>query len=98
MGRTLPSSSSSSALSRGKPSVSSKRTPLLHEPLSRLLPSPSTSSPLLSPRGSQHLSVLRLLLSSSSSASSQPKELPKEDPQPPGLLHQPRSGPKSQEV
>merc|ERR1712066_216679 len=55
--RTLPSNSSSSALSRGKPSVSSKQTPLLHEPLSRLLPSPSASSPLLSPRGSQHLSL-----------------------------------------
>merc|ERR1712203_274075 len=55
---------------------SSKRTLLLHEPLSRLLPSPSGSSQLLSPRGSQHLSLsaLRLLPSSSSLASSQPQE------------------------
>merc|ERR1719507_2530502 len=101
--RTLPSSSSNSALSRGKPSVSSKRTrlPLVHP--SRLHLSPSASSLPLSPRGrDQHLShsgSSRLLSSSSSSsASSQHRALPRGDQRLPGLQLQHRGGNLSQEV
>merc|ERR1712203_119354 len=50
--KTLPSSSNSLALSRGKPSVSSKPAPLLHSRPSRLHLSPSASSQLLSLSGS----------------------------------------------
>merc|ERR1712203_548040 len=53
--KTLPSSSNSLALSRGKPSVSSKPAPLLHARPSRLHLSPSASSRLLSPSASSRL-------------------------------------------
>merc|ERR1711936_693739 len=66
--KTLPSSSNSLALSRGKPSVSSKPAPLLHARPSRLHLSPSGSSQLLS----------------LSSASSQHRALPRGDPRLPG--------------
>merc|ERR1712088_173775 len=76
--KTLPSSSNSLALSRGKPSVSSKPAHLLHARPSRLHLSPSASSHLLSLSGSsQPLS--------SSSASSQHRALPRGDPRLPGL-------------
>merc|ERR1711936_1091397 len=71
--KTLPSSSNSLALSRGKPSVSSKPAPLLHARPSRLHLSPSASSQLLSLSGSS-------LPLSSSSASSQHRALPRGDP------------------
>merc|ERR1711936_685622 len=76
--KTLPSSSNSLALSRGKPSVSSKPAPLLHARPSRLHLSPSASSQLLSlSDSSQPLS--------SSSVSSQHRALPRGDPRLPGL-------------
>merc|ERR1711936_578140 len=76
--KTLPSSSNSLALSRDKPSVSSKPAPLLHARPSLLHLSPSASSQLLSLSGSsQPLS--------SSSVSSQHRALPRGDPRLPGL-------------
>merc|ERR1711936_342951 len=66
--KTLPSSSNSLALSRGKPSVSSKPAPLLHARPSLLHLSPSASSQPLS----------------RSSASSQHRALPRGDPRLPG--------------
>merc|ERR1711936_419190 len=76
--KTLPSSSNSLALSRGKPSVSSKPAPLLHARPSLLHLSPSASSQLLSLSGSS-------LPLSSSSASSQHRALPRGDQRLPGL-------------
>merc|ERR1711936_449857 len=76
--KTLPSSSNSLALSRDKPSVSSKPAPLLHARPSLLHLSPSASSQLLSLSGSS-------LPLSSSSASSQHRALPRGDPRLPGL-------------
>ena len=89
--KTLPSSSNSLALSRGKPSVSSKPAPLLHARPSRLHLSPSASSQLLSLSGSS-------LPLSSSSASSQHRALPRGDQRLPGLQLRPPGGSRSQEV